>query len=106
MRRRETGRYETTVAGGERVRAFAPAPLPPKPHLRFDGPLSRRLESATLALGRLDSVSALLPDEALFIYSYVRKEAVLSSQIEGCQSSLSDTDVILRQVLPQRRSES
>ncbi len=90
MRRRETGRYETTVAGGERARAFVPTPLPPKPRLRLDGPLSRRLESATLALGRLDSVSALLPDEALFIYSYVRKEAVLSSQIEGTQSSLSD----------------
>ena len=90
MSRRETGRYETTAAGGERVRAFVPAPLPPKPRLRLDGPLLRRLESATLALGRLDSVSALLPDEALFIYSYVRKEAVLSSQIEGTQSSLSD----------------
>jgi len=90
MSRRETGRYETTAAGGERVRAFVPAPLPPKPRLRLDGPLSEQLESATLALGRLDSVSALLPDEALFIYSYVRKEAVLSSQIEGTQSSLSD----------------
>ena len=90
MSRRETGRYETTAVGGERVRAFVPAPLPPKPRLRLDGPLLRRLESATLALGRLDSVSALLPDEALFIYSYVRKEAVLSSQIEGTQSSLSD----------------
>ena len=90
MRRRETGRHETTVAGGERVRAFVPATLPPRPRLRLDAPLSGRLESATLALGRLDSVSALLPDEALFIYSYVRKEAVLSSQIEGAQSSLSD----------------
>ena len=90
MSRRETGRYETTAVGGERVRAFVPAPLPPKPRLLLDGPLLRRLESATLALGRLDSVSALLPDEALFIYSYVRKEAVLSSQIEGTQSSLSD----------------
>ena len=90
MSRRKTGRYETTAAGGERVRAFVPAPLPPKPRLLLDGPLLRRLESATLALGRLDSVSALLPDEALFIYSYVRKEAVLSSQIEGTQSSLSD----------------
>ena len=90
MRRRDTGRYEPTVAGGERVRAFVPAPLPPKPRLLLDGPLAGRLESATLALGRLDSVFALLPDEALFIYSYVRKEAVLSSQIEGTQSSLSD----------------
>lgn len=58
--------------------------------MELDGPLQRGIESANLALGRLDSVSVLLPDENLFIYSYVRKEAVLSSQIEGTQSSLSD----------------
>ena len=90
MKREATGHYETTVAGSERVRAFIPAPLPPMPRLDLHGVLQRQLESATLALGRLDSVSALLPDESLFIYSYVRKEAVLSSQIEGTQSSLSD----------------
>ena len=90
MKRGKTGRYETTVAGGERVRAFVPVPLPPKPPVDLGGPLQRRLESANLALGRLDSVSALLPDENLFIYSYVRKEAQLSSQIEGTQSSLAD----------------
>lgn len=60
------------------------------PRIVFDGALQRDLELATLALGRLDGVSALLPDRALFLYSYVRKEAVLSSQIEGTQSSLSD----------------
>jgi Fic family protein len=49
-----------------------------------------RLDSALLALGRLDSISTLLPDRALFLYAYVRREAVLSSQIEGTQSSLSD----------------
>ena len=90
MERAGTGRYESTVVGGERVRAFVPAPLPPNPPLRLGGPLQRRMESAVLALGRLDSVSVLLPDEGLFIYSYVRKEAVLSSQIEGTQSSLAD----------------
>ena len=56
----------------------------------LEGPLQQALESAVLALGRLDGVSTLLPDMSLFLYTYVRKEAVLSSQIEGSQSSLSD----------------
>ncbi len=90
MQRGEIGRYEVTSIGGERVRAFVPEPLPPNPALVLDGPLQQALESAVLALGRLDGVSTLLPDEALFLYAYVRKEAVLSSQIEGTQSSLSD----------------
>ena len=90
MRRRETGRYAVTAAGGETVRAFIPSPLPPVPALALDGPLQRSLETATLALGRLDGVSTLLPDKEVFLYSFVRKEAVLSSQIEGTQSTLSD----------------
>jgi len=90
MERGETGRYEVTSVGGEQVRAFVPAPLPPTPPLLFEGPLQQALESAVLAVGRLDGVSTLLPDKALFLYAYVRKEAVLSSQIEGTQSSLSD----------------
>ena len=90
MRRGEIGNYEVTSVGGERVRAFVPAPLPPKPVLVLEGSLQQVLESAALALGRLDGVSTLLPDEELFLYAYVRKEAVLSSQIEGTQSSLSD----------------
>lgn len=90
MQRKETGIYRTTSVAGERVRAFVPAPLPPKPALELHGPLQQMLESAVLALGRLDSVATLLPDESLFLYAYVRKEAVLSSQIEGTQSSLSD----------------
>ena len=90
MKRGITGRYEVAIAGGERVQAFVPAPLPPEPPLVFDGALQQALEPALLALGRLDSVSTLLPDTALFLYTYVRKEAVLSSQIEGTQSSLSD----------------
>ena len=83
MQRGETGRYESTSAGGERVRSFVPLPLPPKPVIGLDGSLQQELETATLALGRLDAVSTLLPDETLFLYAYVRKEAVLSSQIEG-----------------------
>lgn len=90
MQRGETGQYEVTAVGGERVRAFVPASLPPAPPLAFEGELQRALEAAVLAVGRLDGVSTLLPDRTLFLYAYVRKEAVLSSQIEGTQSSLSD----------------
>ena len=90
MKRKRTGTYELTSVAGERVRAFVPAPLPPLPRIVFEGSLQHDLERATLAVGRLDGVSALLPDRKLFLYSYVRKEAVLSSQIEGTQSSLSD----------------
>jgi Fic family protein len=90
MRRGVTGTYETTAAGSERVKAFVPAPLPPKPALDMAGPLLPLLEQANLALGRLDSLSSLLPDPSLFLYAYVRKEAVLSSRIEGTESSLSD----------------
>ncbi len=89
MKRGETGRYETTIVGDETVRAFVPAPLPPTPVLDLVA-LQGPLEKALLALGRLDSLSVLLPDTHLFLYTYVRKEAVLSSQIEGTQSSLSD----------------
>ena len=89
MDRKPTGRYETTTVGGETVRAFVPVRLPPEPALDLAA-LQPRLEGALLALGRLDSLSALLPDARLFLYGYVRKEAVLSSQIEGVQSSLSD----------------
>jgi Fic family protein len=90
MKRGETGRCEVTAAGGETVRAFVPAALPPVPPLLLEGSLQQGLEAAVLALGRLDGVSTLLPDRSLFLYAYVRKEAVLSSQIEGTQSSLSD----------------
>ena len=90
MQRGEAGRYESTTVGGEQVRAFVPLPLPPNPALALEGSLQRTLETATLALGRLDAISTLLPDDAIFLYTYVRKEAVLSSQIEGTQSTLSD----------------
>ena len=90
MKRGSTGRYEVTTVGGEAVRAFVPRPFPPEPPLDLHGPIQPLLERALLALGRLDSVSTLLPGTGLFLYAYVRKEAVLSSQIEGTQSSLSD----------------
>jgi Fic family protein len=90
VKRGATGRYAITRVGGEEVRAFVPYPLPPKPPLLWDGARQALLERSVLALGRLDSIATMLPDPRLFLYSYVRKEAVLSSQIEGTQSSLSD----------------
>jgi Fic family protein len=73
------------------VKAFIPAPLPPVPPIEWTTELRDKFDLAHLALlGRLDSVSRLLPDTTLFLYMCVRKEAVLSSMIEGTQSSLSD----------------
>lgn len=83
------GKYVETSAGGERVRAFLPAPLPPEPALDLTR-LMQVYERAIVALGRLDGVATLMPSTPLFLYMYVRKEALLSSQIEGTQSSLSD----------------
>ena len=80
--------YETAIAG-EAVRAFVPPPLPPAPPLELAS-LLERLSAADRALGRLDGISLLLPNKELFLYMYVRKEAVLSSQIEGTQSTLND----------------
>ena len=90
MNRGPTGSHERTSFGGETVRAFVPHPLPPAPPLEMGGGLHPLLEAAGVTLGRLDAASTLLPDKTLFLYAYVRKEAVLSSQIEGTQSSLSD----------------
>src|SRR5918912_656631 len=83
------GRYVVTHYGEETVRAFVPPPLPPTPAVALQ-PVQRLLEQANQSLGRLDGLASLLPNLSLFIYAYVRKEAVLSSQIEGTQSSISD----------------
>ena len=83
------GRYITKKYQGEAVRAFVPPPLPPVPVVDL-ACLQILLEQANQAIGRLDGLASLLPDLSLLIYTYVRKEAVLSSQIEGTQSSLSD----------------
>jgi len=83
------GRYVETVVAGETVRAFVPPPLPPTPPIDVLG-LLPKLSLADRALGRLDGITVLLPRQELFLYMYVRKEAVLSSQIEGTQSTLSD----------------
>lgn len=83
------GTYATTSIGGEPVRAYVPPPLPPAPPLEL-GSLYEKLEEANRSLGRLDGATSILPDPPLFLYMYVRKEALLSAQIEGTQSSLSD----------------
>ena len=83
------GIFRRFSVGGESWNAFIPAPLPPLPELQF-GRLLQSLDIATQAIGRLDGAASLLIDPPLFLYMYVRKEALLSSQIEGTQSSLSD----------------
>lgn len=90
MRRPPPGRYVEVATAGERFKAFVPAPLPPEPAIDWSPALRRRFDEALLALGRLDALTAHLPNAALLLYSFVRKEAVLSSQIEGTQSSLAD----------------
>jgi len=84
------GDYVTTTVAGERVRAYVPPALPPEPPLALDAELQDLLERANRGLGRLDGVARLFPDPQMFLYMYVRKEALLSSQIEGTQSSFSD----------------
>ena len=90
MKRDLQGQYINISTVGEKAQAFVPAPLPPAPPIEWSSKLREKFDQALLALGRLDSVSVLLPDTSLFLYMYVRKEAVLSSMIEGTQSSLSD----------------
>jgi len=85
-----TGTYLLAQSGPEGFWAFHPNPLPPSPHLAISGDLQDRLDAGNQALGRLDGITLLLPDPDQFLYTFVRKEAVLSSQIEGTQSSLSD----------------
>ena len=89
MKRSTTGTW-LKYSGEEPYNAFIPAPLPPHPPLELDYNIQNLMDQALLALGRLDSVTLLLPDTTIFLYSYIRKEAVLSAQIEGTQSSLSD----------------
>ena len=84
------GTWVTQGTGAAKYRAFVPKPLPPDPPLLIGADLQRKLEIAGLALGRLDGIGRVLPGPDDLLYSYVRKEAVLSSQIEGTQSSLTD----------------
>ncbi len=88
---RVTGTHATTEAGGETVRAFVPHPLPPRrPPLRIAGRLAELHAGAVAAVGRLGVAGAMVPSEPWFLYGFIRKEAVISSQIEGTQASLAD----------------
>lgn len=94
--RGRAGRYVRQPAG---YSAFLPSALPPDPPVRLEGRLQRLLSEADLALGRLDGSIQILPNPDLFVFMYVRKEAVLSSQIEGTQSSLQDLLAAEAQIL-------
>jgi Fic family protein len=94
------GQLVQQSSGTHGFAAFIPAPLPPQPPIQFSAELQRGLENAGMALGRLDGVTLVLPDPALFLYTYIRKEAVLSSQIEGTQSSLSDLLLFENEAVP------
>ena len=84
------GRYVTVSTVSEKAQAFLPKPLPPSPPIVWSSELETQFAAASSALGRLDGIATILPETSVFLYSYIRKEAVLSSQIEGTQSSLSD----------------
>ncbi|ADK83572.1 filamentation induced by cAMP protein Fic [Desulfarculus baarsii DSM 2075] len=90
MKRKLQGRYTPISTVSEPAKAFIPNALPPRPPIEWTPELRSKFDQALVALGRLDSLSVLLPESSLFLYMYVRKEAVLSSMIEGTQSSLSD----------------
>ena len=88
---RITGSYQTTEVGGEKVRAFLPYPLPPRdPPLCMDGELATLHRDALAALDQLNVAGAMVPSPNWFLYGFVRKEAVISSQIEGTQATLQD----------------
>ncbi|TQE98279.1 MAG: Fic family protein [Spiribacter salinus] len=90
MQRGPTGTLAPHRQGGESVQAFVPTPLPPDPPPQISGQRARLHEQALLACGRLDAITTLLPEPDLFLYAYIRREALVSSQIEGTQSSISD----------------
>lgn len=90
MKRDVQGYTIPQLYGDERYGSFVPHPLPPNPPIEWSNALRNKFDHAILALGRLDSMATLLPDVTMFLYTYVRKEAVLSSMIEGTQSSLAD----------------
>jgi Fic family protein len=94
------GRWVVAQSGADGYSAFVPASLPPDPALQINARLQTLLDEANQALGRLDGVTLLLPDPGQFLYSYIRKEAVLSSQIEGTQSSLSDLLLFENEAVP------
>lgn len=105
MKRDPFGTYIETTTLGETVRAFVPPPLPADPPLRFTQGVQSALDRAMLSLGRLDGAAATMPDVDLLLYTFVRKEAVLSSQIEGTRSTLDELLVHEAQAAPGVPSE-
>lgn len=88
---RETGTYRSTTFGDETVRAFVPHPLPPrKPELQVEGRLAQTLADANAAVGKLAVAADMVPSADWFLYGFVRKEAVMTSQIEGTQATLQE----------------
>ncbi len=100
MKRKIPGIFLPVTTVGEPVKAFVPGPLPPDPPIVFDAALQESCNMAYLSLGKLDGARVYLPDTFLFLYQYIRKEAVLSSQIEGTQSSLTDLMMYEAQGMP------
>jgi Fic family protein len=90
MKRGVQGHYILVSHNEEKVKAFIPDPLPPSPEIFWTETLRNKFNEAHLSLGKLDSAASMLPETSVFLYMYIRKEALLSSQIEGTQSSLSD----------------
>ena len=98
--RRSAGQWIQQGSGESAFQAFIPSPLPPVPPVQFDSSLAEKLQAASLALGRLDGIGRVLRGPEELLYSYVRKEAVLSSQIEGTQSSFADLVLHENQAAP------
>jgi Fic family protein len=99
-RSERAGRWVQQGSDETSYEAFIPAPLPPVPAITVDSALQQRLEAAGLALGRLDGIGRILPGPEELLYSYIRKEAVLSSQVEGTQSSIADLLLHENQAVP------
>ena len=89
--KRSTGIYVSATVAGEEVKAFVPNPLPVRdPSIQVEGTVASRLIAAEQALARLDLAAQMVPSMDWFLYAFVRKEALLSSQIEGIQATLVD----------------
>lgn len=84
------GQHTTNLTGKLAYKSFKPASLPPTPELQIDNQLNNKIKQAYLLLGRLDGASKLIPNKDIYISMYVRKEALLSSQIEGTQATMDD----------------
>lgn len=87
---KRSGEWVNNLNGNAQYKSFKPAPLPPNPVLQIDSDMVKKLVEANRELVKLDTASKLIPNVELFISMYVRKEALISSQIEGTQCTLDD----------------